>query len=61
MAENLLTTEEVAERLKVTPYTVRQQIKKYRDTEGIEGLHAMKVGRGYRIPESSLTKFLNQN
>lgn len=61
MSENLLTTDEAAERLKVTAYTIRQHIKKYRDTEGKEGLHALKVGKAYRIPESSITNFLNQN
>lgn len=61
MTESLLTTEQVAERLNLTTYTIRQYIKQYRESNGEEGLHALKVGREYRIPESSLNEFLNKN
>lgn len=59
--ETLLTTEEVADMLKVEVATVRQYIKQYRESDGEKGLHALKVGRAYRIPMTSVETFLQQN
>lgn len=49
----LLTVQEAAEYLRVTDQTVIRYIKS-------EQLEAKKVGRGWRIPEDQLTKFLDQ-
>jgi len=49
--ERLLTPEEVAERLSVTPRTVRDWLKAGK-------LQGMKAGRLWRISEKALCEFL---
>lgn len=49
--ERFYTVEEVAERLRVTPYTLRVYI---RNGE----LGAVKIGKQYRISEGQLQEFL---
>ncbi|WP_114314106.1 helix-turn-helix domain-containing protein [Thermus caldifontis] len=51
MAGELLTTFEVAQRLKVSVYYVRQQIRQGR-------LRAIRVGKGWKVKEDDLALFL---
>lgn len=51
MTGELLTTFEVAQRLKVSVYYVRQQIRRGR-------LRAIRVGKGWKVREDDLTLFL---
>ena len=48
---NLLTTEEVAEKLKVSKYTVYEMIKRGK-------IQALRIGRVYRITENDLDEYL---
>lgn len=50
----LLTVEQAAGRLQITPYTVRRWINEGK-------LHAVKPGRAWRIPEESLGDLLKSN
>ena len=50
---NLLTTEEVAEKLKVTKYTVYSLIKSGK-------LPALRIGRSFRIHEEELNDYLQK-
>ena len=50
----LLTVEQAAGRLQITPYTVRRWI-----SEG--KLHAVRPGRTWRIPKESLGNLLKSN
>lgn len=54
MDEMMLTVDEIAERLRVNPYTVRRWLR-----EG--ALHGIKMGdrAGYRVRQSELNRFLN--
>jgi excisionase family DNA binding protein len=55
MAEELLTVEEVAARLKLTPYTIREWLKAGR-------LHGVRIGSrraGWRIPASELDRYMS--
>ncbi len=52
MSEKLLSVEEVAERLGVTPDTIRHYIRTHQ-------LTAIRIGNKYRIKESELTRFLD--
>lgn len=54
MAEKFYTTFEIAELLNTPATTVRQWVQKGK-------LGAVKVGRGYRIPQSQLDTFLREN
>ncbi len=47
MPELLLTVEQAAERLQLTPYTIRVQLRARR-------LRGIKRGRAWRVPESAL-------
>jgi excisionase family DNA binding protein len=49
--DTLYTTEEVAEKLKITPKTVRQYIQRGE-------LEAIDMGQGYRIYKRDLDTFL---
>lgn len=49
----LKTREEVAEFLKVSPQTVTREIKRGK-------LRAVKVGRQYRVPESSIRDYVER-
>lgn len=49
MTENFLTVGEAAERLKVTPYTMREYLKAGK-------VRGIKVIRQWRVPESALTE-----
>ena len=49
--ERLMTPEEVAERLAITPKTVRRFLREGR-------LKAMKVGRLWRVRESDLLEYM---
>lgn len=51
MAERLLTAEEVAERLRLAPFTVRRMIRRGR-------IRAYKVGRAWRVPEEAVLEYL---
>lgn len=48
---NLMTVREVAETLKVSPMTVRRYIASGK-------LQAVRVGRGVRVDEAAITRFL---
>ena len=50
---NLLTTEEVAEKLKVTKYTVYNLIKSGE-------LPALRIGRSFRVHEEELNDYLRK-
>ncbi len=52
--EPLLTIKEVAEKLRLTPQSIRAKIKK--DTEFASLF--IKIGRGYRIKISLLSNYL---
>lgn len=54
MDSSLLTVEGAAKILRLHPFTVLKLIKSGR-------LKASKIGRVYRIRESSIEKFLNEN
>lgn len=47
MVEELLTVEQAARRLQLTPWTIREQLKAGK-------LRGVKRGRGWRIPETAL-------
>lgn len=51
--EKMLTPQEVAQRLRVTPQTVRNWIREGK-------IKAVRVGRPWRIPESELRAILEQ-
>ncbi len=53
MSDKLLSVEEVAERLGVTPDTIRHYIR-------TRQLIAIRMGNKYRIKESELTRFLDE-
>ena len=53
MNEKLLSVEEVAERLGVTPDTIRHYIRTHQ-------LTAIRIGNKYRIKESELNRFLDE-
>lgn len=52
--EEFYTAEEVAQKLKVSPNVVRRWIREKK-------LKAVKVGRLWRVPESTLREFLKLN
>ncbi|MBI5413839.1 helix-turn-helix domain-containing protein [Candidatus Peregrinibacteria bacterium] len=54
MESSLLTVEDAAKILHLHPFTVLKLIKAKR-------LKASKIGRVYRIRESAIEKFLNDN
>jgi excisionase family DNA binding protein len=54
MPEEFLTVEEVAERLKVHPESVRDWLRAGK-------LKGLKAGRQWRIQESALNAFLHQH
>jgi len=54
MQENILTSDQVAKILQIHPFTVLKFIKQGR-------LKASKIGRVYRIKESDVMQFLDQN
>lgn len=54
MLERLYTCEEIAERYKVEVITVQEWIRQKK-------LSAIRIGRGYRVRESDLLKFEQQN
>ena len=54
MAEEMLTVEEVAARLKLTPYTIREWLKAGR----IRGIRLGSRRAGWRIPASELERFI---
>ena len=56
MAEELLTVEDVAERLKLTPYTIREWLKAGR----MRGIRLGSRRAGWRIPLSEVDRFLNE-
>ena len=51
MATKLLTTREVAERLRLHPRTVESYLRKGR-------IRALKAGRNWRVPEAELESFI---
>jgi len=51
--ERLMTPEEVAERLAITPKTVRRFLREGR-------LKAVKVGRLWRVRESDLLRYMGE-
>lgn len=51
MTAELLTTREVADKLKIDPTTVTYYIRKGQ-------LKAIKLGRGYRVSQEELERFL---
>ena len=51
--ENILTVQQVADKLHVSVLTVRRYIKSKK-------LSASKIGKGYRILESDLLNFLKK-
>lgn len=51
--EPIYTVEEVAEQMKVTPYTVREWIK-------AKKLTAAKIGKLWRVRESDLEAFIER-
>lgn len=53
MVEQIYTTEQVAKLLQIHPLTVLKYIKQGK-------MHGIKLGRIYRIRESDLQKFLDQ-
>lgn len=53
MEENILTADQVAQKLQVHPFTVLKFIKQGK-------LKASKLGRVYRIRESDVTRFLDE-
>ena len=53
MSDELLSVEEVARRLGVTPDTIRHYIRTHR-------LTAIRIGNKYRIKESELNRFLDE-
>lgn len=53
MNDKLLSVEEVAERLGVTPDTIRHYIRTHQ-------LTAIRIGNKYRIKESDLKRFLDE-
>lgn len=56
---NYLSTREVAEILKIDPYTVRKYIKNYIDKkEGSLQLKGHKIGKAYIVHEDDLKKFI---
>ncbi|PJC36862.1 DNA-binding protein [Candidatus Peregrinibacteria bacterium CG_4_9_14_0_2_um_filter_53_11] len=54
MKDPILTVDEAAEELQLHPFTVLKLIRKGR-------LKASKIGRVYRIRESSIDAFLDEN
>jgi excisionase family DNA binding protein len=54
MAEELLTVEEVAARLKLSPYTIREWLKAGR----MRGLRIGSRRAGWRVPTSELERLL---
>lgn len=54
MLERLYTCEEVAERYKVKVITAQEWIR-------LKKLSAIRIGRGYRVRESDLLNFEQQN
>lgn len=55
--ENLMTIEQVAARLSVHPESARRYIK--RGVMGVK-LHAIKLGKEYRVDPEDLRRFLAQ-
>jgi len=53
VVENIYTTEQVAQLLQIHPLTVLKYIK-------VGKLHGVRLGRIYRIRESDLQRFLDQ-
>jgi excisionase family DNA binding protein len=53
MEDELLTVEQVAEILKVTPYTVRRFLREKK-------IIGVKVGRPWRIRRSALRQFIEE-
>lgn len=54
MIERFLTTEQVANILQVHPFTILKFIKQGR-------INGVKLGRGYRVQESEVERFLTEN
>jgi excisionase family DNA binding protein len=54
MAETFLTTDQVAERLRLDVQTVRRLIR----TANLPGIY---IGKSYLIPESELVRWMNEH
>lgn len=51
MAETFLTVKQAASRLQIAPYTLREWIKQKK-------IRAIKIGRAWRIPESTFDEIV---
>lgn len=56
MAEELLTVDEVAARLKLTPYTIREWLRAGR----IRGIRIGSRRAGWRVAESEVERFIRE-
>lgn len=56
MADELLTVEEVAARLKLTPYTIREWLKSQR----LRGIRLGSRRAGWRVPASEVERLLRE-